>query len=391
MLTNDPAFWPAADAAYAQWRDKAPVHRTETPDGNPVWLVTRHADVRAALADPRLSLDKTHSRSGYAGFALPPALDANLLNLDPPDHTRLRRLVQQVFTGRRVEQLRPAVQSRVEQLLAAVDPRQVTDLVTAIATPLPLAVIGDLLGVDRVDRMRAWTDALIAPGPHQRYTPRQAITELERYLRELVAARRADPDRGLISGLIAARDGGDQLDDDELTSMVFLLIWAGYETTIDAIGTCLLTLLRQPELLSHLHRRPEDVPAVIEETLRLTGPTPLSIRRFATEEITIGGVTIPPGDTVMLLIASANTDPAAFERPAAVELDRTPNPHLAFGHGIHHCVGAPLARLGMSAAVGTLAERYPAMALAVPVEQLAWRPSFRTRGLAALPVRLEPA
>ena len=237
MLTNDAASAATTDTAYDRWREQAPVHRTVTPDGSPVWIVTRHADVRAAFADPRLSLDKTHSTNGYAGFALPPALDANLLNLDPPDHTRLRRLVTQVFTGRRVEQLRPAVQDHVEQLLASVNPRQVTDLVTTLATPLPLAVIGNLLGIDQLDQMRAWTDALLAPGAHQPYTPRQAVTEMERYLRDLIADRRANPDHSLTSALIATRDGSDQLNDDELTSLVFLLIWAGYETTIDALGT----------------------------------------------------------------------------------------------------------------------------------------------------------
>jgi cytochrome P450 len=391
MLSNDPALWPAADTAYDRWRDQAPVHRTETPDGSAVWIVTRYADVRAGLADRRLCLDKSNSRTGYAGFTLPAALDANLLNLDPPDHTRLRRHVTQVFTARRVEQLRPAVHRHVEQLLAAIHPGQVTDLVTALAAPLPLALIGDLLGIEQLDRLRAWTDTLIAPGPHQPYTPRQAITELENFLRDLVADRRRRPDRSLTSALIAARDDGDQLTDDELTSLVFLLIWAGYETTIDALGTGILTLLQHPDLLSRLHENPDDVPAAIEEMIRLTGPTPLSIRRFATEDLTIGGTTIPAGDTVMLLIASANRDPAIFDRPSTHDIDRKPNPHLAFGHGIHHCLGAPLARLELSVAISTLAQRYPDMALAVPAEQLMWRPSFRARGLTSLPVLLEPA
>jgi len=391
MLSNDSAFWPAADTTYDQWRDQAPVHRSETPDGSPVWIVTRYADVRAGLADRRLGLDKTNSRTGYTGFTLPAALDANLLNLDPPDHTRLRRHVTQVFTTRRIEQLRPAVHRHVEQLLAGVHPRQTTDLVTALAAPLPLAMIGDLLGIDQLDRIRAWTDTLIAPGPHQPYTPRQAITELAGFLRDLVADRRRHPDGSLISDLVAARDGGDQLTDDELTSLVFLLMWAGYETTIDALGTGILALLQHPDLRSRLHENADDVPAAIEEFLRRTGPTPLSIRRFATEDLTIGGTRIPAGDTVLLLIASANRDPAIYDRPDAYDIDRTPNPHLAFGHGIHHCLGAPLARLELSVAIGTLAARYPDMALAVPVEQLRWRPSFRARGLTSLPVLLQPA
>jgi len=390
MLTNDAMSAEAAADVYDRWRQQAPVHRTATPDGSPVWVVTRYADVRALLADPRLSLDKTHSRNGYTGFALPAALDANLLNLDPPDHTRLRRLVTQVFTVRRVEQFRPAIQGHVERLLADINPRQVTDLVTALAAPLPLAMIGDILGVEQLDHMRTWTDSLLVPGAHQPYTPRQAITVMERYLRALIADRRGAPDRSLVSALIAAGDGDDRLTDDELTSLVFLLIWAGYETTIDAIGTCVLALLQRPDLLARLHHHPADVPVAIEEMLRLAGPTPLSIRRFATEEMTVGGTRIAAGDTIMLLIASANRDPAIFDRPSAARIDRAPNPHLAFGHGVHHCLGAPLARLELHAAVGALADRYPAMALAIPEEQLSWRPSFRARGLTELPVLLEP-
>lgn len=390
MLTNDPEFWPTAGTAYDHWREQAPVHRAQTPDGNAVWLVTRYADVHAAFTDPRLALDKSRSRSGYTGFALPPTLDANLLNLDPPDHTRLRRLVARVFTGRRVEQLRPAVQGHVEELLAAVDPGRVTDLVSALAAPLPLAVIGDLLGVGRLDRMRAWTDALLAPGPHQPYTPRQAVAALEDHIRTLIADRRERPDETLTSALIAIRDGGDRLDEDELTSLIFLILWAGYETTIDALGNGVLTLLQQPDLLARLHARPDEVPAAVEEMLRLAGPTPLSIRRFATEDLTIGGETIPAGDTVLLVIAGANRDPAVFGRPERTELDRAPNPHLAFGFGIHHCLGAPLARVQLVSAIGALVRRYPAMALAVPAEELAWRPSFRARGLTALPVLLSP-
>jgi len=390
MLTNDAKSAEAAADVYDQWRRQAPVHRAATPDGGPVWVVTRYADVRALLADPRLALDKTHSRSGYTGFALPAALDANLLNLDPPDHTRIRRLVTQVFTVRRVEQFRPAIQGHVDRLLAEIDPRQPTDLVKALAAPLPLAMIGDILGVDQLDRMRAWTNSLFLPGAHQPHTPRQAITEMEGYLRGLVADRRGNPDSGLISALNAAGDDGDRLTDDELTSLVFLLIWAGYETTIDAIGTCVLTLLQRPDLLSRLHHHPEHGPAAIEEMLRLTGPNPLAIRRFATEELTVGGTTIAAGDTIMLLLASANRDPETFAGPSAAQIDRTPNPHLAFGHGIHRCLGAPLARLELGIAVGALAARFPDMALAVPEGQLRWRPSFRARGLAELPVLLDP-
>lgn len=391
MLTNDAAFAPSASATYDQWREQAPVHRTPTPDGSPVWLVTRYADVRAALTDPRLSLDKAHSRNGYTGFDLPPALDNNLLNLDPPDHTRLRRLVTTVFTHRRAEQLRPAVQQHVDHLLAAIDPTKPTDLVAALTTPLPLNVIGDLLGVDDLEHMRAWTNALIAPGPHQPYTPRQAITQLEAYLRELIARRRSSPDGSLTSALIAARDGSDRLNDDELTSLVFLIIWAGYETTIDALGTAILTLLQQRRLSAGLHDHPDDVPTAVEEMLRLAPPTPLSIRRFATEDIVIGDTKIPAGDTVMLLITGANRDPAAFPQAGTFDSQRSSNPHLSFGHGIHRCLGAPLARLELAVAIGTLSQRFPAMRLAVPAAQLSWRPSFRAYGLTSLPVHLSPA
>jgi cytochrome P450 len=346
--------------------------------------------VRAGLADPRLSLDKTNSRRGYTGFTLPPALDANLLNLDPPDHNRLRRLVTSVFTARRTSQLRPAVERHISNLLDNVDPGTATDMVAALCAPLPLAVISDLLGLDQLDQMRAWTDALIAPGPHQAHTPRQAIAGIETYIRDLIKHRRQHPDDNLTSGLIAARDGKDQLTDDELTSLVFLLIWAGYETSIDALSTAVLTLLVQPGLADGLRQQPADIPAAVEEMLRLHGPTPMAIRRFATEDILISDVTIPAGDTVLLLIAAANRDPATFAQPDTPNLDRNPNAHLAFGFGIHHCLGAPLARLQLVSVVRALVQRYPTMTLAIPQKDLAWRSSFRARGLTALPVLLHP-
>ena len=204
VLTNDSAFPATAHQVYAQWRSSGRVHRMQTPDGHPVWVVTSYDDVRSLFTDERLAIDKRHARDGYTGFSLPPTLDANLLNVDPPDHTRLRRLVTAVFTIRRVQQMRPMVEKHVEQLLDKLKPRRQADLVAELAVPLPLAVIGELLGFDDVAQMRSWTDALIAPGAHQPHTPRQAITAMEQYIRDLIAQRRRQPDASLTSALIGA-------------------------------------------------------------------------------------------------------------------------------------------------------------------------------------------
>ncbi|OKJ64636.1 cytochrome [Streptomyces sp. CB02009] len=383
-LVSDP------HTTYARLREAGPAHRITGPDGMPVWVVTRYADVRRLLADPRLSLDKAHRLPGnYRGFSLPPALDANLLNMDPPDHTRIRRLVTKAFTPGRVDRMRPGIQLLADRLLDAVADRGHADLIAEFATPLPITVICDLLGVEQDARrdFRAWTDALIAPDPRNPGAAKRAVAAMLTYFPQLIADKRRTRGNDLLSDLIDARDDGDRLTEDELTSLAFLILFAGYENTVQLIGTAVLALLDHPEQLAELRDNPDKVEGAVEEFARFDGPALLAIRRFPVDDVEIGGVTIPAGETVMLSLASANRDPDRFPDPDRLDVHRRDGGHLALGHGIHYCVGAPLARLETQIAVSTLLRRFPDLELAAPRDDLRWRPSMRARGLIALPVR----
>ncbi|GGN68928.1 cytochrome P450 hydroxylase [Streptomyces albiflavescens] len=372
-------------AVYARLRDTAPVHRVAGPDGSPAWLVTRYDDVREALANPLLSLDKRHALPGsYQGFALPPALDANLLNMDPPDHTRIRRLVGRAFTPRRIEQLRAPVRETAGRLLDALGPHGRTDLIASYAAPLPITVIGDLLGVPDEHRrdFRAWTDALVAPDPARPGAAKEAIVAMLGFFTGLLAAKRKKPADDLLSDLIAVRDADDRLTEDELMSLAFLILFAGYENTVQLIGNAVLGLLTHPGRSVD----PDQLPSAIEEFARFDGPALLAIRRFPTADVTIGGVAVPAGETVLLSLAAANRDPRRFPDPDRLDLGRDTSGHLALGHGIHYCLGAPLARLEMEIALSALLERLPDLALDGDPAELRWRPSLRARGLLALPV-----
>ncbi|GAB7187203.1 cytochrome P450 [Kitasatospora sp. Ki12] len=391
---------------YTRLRADAPVHRLVGPDGLPFWLVTRYPDVRQALADPRLALDKAHAAPGnYRGFALPPALDANLLNMDPPDHTRIRRLVSRAFTPRRIAALRAPVEKVAEQLLDSMAPAGRADLLAAYAAPLPITVICDLLGVPEDDRhdFRAWTDSLITPDPDRPEAARAAVKAMLGFFTGLIERKRTAPGDDLLSDLIAVRDergegepevrdvregeGGDRLSEDELTSLAFLILFAGYENTVHLIANAVLALLTHPEQLAALRAEPELIDGAVEEFARFDGPAPLAIRRFAREPVTIGGVTVPAGETVLLALGSANRDPEQFADPDRLDLRRRENGHLALGHGIHYCLGAPLARMETAVALTALLRRFPRLALDVPVERLRHRPTLRARGLLELPVR----
>ncbi|MFI1032562.1 cytochrome P450 [Streptomyces sp. NPDC020951] len=398
--------------AYARLREAGPVHRITGTDGLPAWLVTRYDDVRRALADPRLSLDKRNARpGGYRGLALPPALDANLLNMDPPDHTRIRRLVSQAFTPRRVAALRTPIRETADALLDAIEPLGRADLIASYAAPLPIAVICDLLGVPPHDRrdFRSWTDALVAPDPAEPSRTKQAVGSMLAFFTRLIADKRSNPADDLLSALIAVRDeengeadgeadgkadskvggkagGEDRLSEDELMSLAFLILFAGYENTVHLIGNATVALLAHPDQLAALRADPGRLGSAVEELARYDGPAPLAIRRFPTEDLTIGGVTVPAGDTVLLGLAAAHRDPARFTDPDRLDLGRDATGHLALGHGIHYCLGAPLARLETEIALAALLDRFPRLSLAVPAGELRRRPAMRARGLLALPV-----
>ncbi|MGW2920970.1 cytochrome P450 family protein [Streptomyces angustmyceticus] len=386
--------------AYAALREAGPVHRITAADGNPAWLVTRYDDVRSGLADPRLSLDKRHAApGGYQGFSLPPALDANLGNMDPPDHTRIRRLVAKAFTPRRVEALRAPTRKTADALLDAMAERGRADLIADYAGPLPITVICDLLGIPHRDRrdFLAWSDALITPDPSRPELMKEAIGAMQEFYTGLIAAKRAEPGDDLLSDLIAVRDdpapgegageeGSERLSEDELTSLAFLLLFGGYENTVHLIGNAVLTLLDHPDQLRQLQRDPAELPAAVEEFLRYDGPGPLSLRRFPTEDLEIGGVRIAAGETVLLAIASANRDPERFPDPATFDRGRDRSGHLALGHGIHYCLGAPLARMETVIALEALLDRFPGLRLDVPRGDLRHRRALRSRGLISLPI-----
>jgi cytochrome P450 len=320
------------------------VHRVLLPNGSRAWLVTGYHRVRAALADPRLSLDKRNAR-GWAGFSLPAALDANLLNLDPPDHTRIRRLVGHAFATRRVDGLRPSIARIADELVDALPASGPGDLIAAYAGPLPVSVICDLLGIPAANRadFRAWTNTMLTASPPDPGAVRDAVARMHGYLTELLAEKRHRPEDDLLTALLAVHDQGDRLTGDELTSLAFLVLFAGYENSVHLIASTTLHLLTHPALLAEVREHLDRLPAVVEETMRLYPPAPVAIRRFPIRDITIDtidGTRIPAGDTVLLSLAAANRDPTVFTDPNTLDPTRAGDGHLALGHGIHHCLGA---------------------------------------------------
>jgi cytochrome P450 len=374
------------DAEYARLRDQGPAVPVIMP-GNRMrpWLVTRYDDVRAALADPRLFKDfRKVSRAVGNGF-----FSTNMLNTDPPDHERLRRLVAAAFTTRRVELLRPRIEQITDDLLAAMDGRDEVDLIDAFAFPLPVTVICELLGIPVADRdkFRSWTGKVLTDtsDPLQ---ARAARLEMSAYFQDLIAARREVPADDMVTALIQARDRQDRLSEGELEAMLFLLLVAGHETTVNLIASGTLALLTHPASLARLRADPSLLPSAVEELLRFTSPVSHGTFRMTECPVVYGRVIVPEHRSVWPLISSANRDPARFACPDEVDLDRDTSGHLAFGHGIHYCLGAPLARLEAATAFGRLLARFPDLALAVPVTALRWRESSLIHGLDTLPVRL---
>jgi cytochrome P450 len=388
---------------YGRLRDEAPVHPMRLPNGLEAWQVSRYDDARMVLADRRFSLSEEALKAAglFQGSSSP--FGPSLMTSDPPQHTRLRRLVSKAFTPRRVESLRPRVQEIVDRLLDAIAPLGEADLVETFAFPLPITVICELLGVPVEDRneLRAWTRTMVViPATERgRQQMREGAQALHRYLNQLVAVRRrearadlpdgAQPD--LLSALIAARDEGGQLSDEELVGTMNLLVFAGYETTASLIGNGMLVLFRHPDQLRLLRERPELLPGAIEELLRYEGPSQRGTFRVATEDVDVGGVTIPAGSVVMTVLGSADRDPRHFADADRLDVTRDDNDHLAFGYGIHHCLGAPLARAEGLAAIGTLLSRFGDLELGCAPEDVPRGPtSVWTRGVAALPVRFTP-
>jgi len=380
---------------HARLRARRPVTPVVLPGGPGAWLITGYAEARAALADPRLSkhMPGWHPEPDSI-FA---ALDLHMLNSDPPDHERLRKLVNKAFTARRVERLRPRITAITAGLLEDVPagrgqggPPEV-DLLASFAFPLPITVICELLGIPAADRddFRTWSATIVAntaaPGVFQAHA-----TAMVRYFKALLAAKRSEPADDLLSDLIAARDEADSLSENELVSMAFLLLVAGHETTVNLIASGVLALLLNPAELARLRAEPALIGGAVEELLRYVNPVNHTTFRCAAEPVEIGGVRISRGDPVLVALSGANRDPARFGHPDRLNLGRDSAGHLAFGHGIHYCLGAPLARLEAEIAISGLLARFGSISLAVPAASLRWRPSTLIHGLESLPVRLAP-
>jgi cytochrome P450 len=318
-------------------------------------------------------------------------IDNHLLSHDPPDHTRLRNLVGKAFTSRMVNQMQPRIEAIADQLLDRVEPQGQMDLIEDYAFPLPIIVIAELLGLPVEDRqqLREWSNAFIAPvqGEAEYQLFKAQMLAFTDYLRMLFKERRRERRQDLITAMVQAEEAGDKLSEAELFSMVILLIVAGHETTVNLIGTGMLSLLRQPDQLERLKREPALIDGAIEELLRYDGPVETSTPRWAAEDVEIGGQRIRRGQQVEVVLAAANRDPAQFAQPDRLDITRQDNRHLDFGLGLHYCLGAPLARMEGRIALMKLLQRLPQLRLAAPVKRLQWLRLPPVRGLRSLPVR----
>jgi cytochrome P450 len=382
---------------FARLRDESPIAPTRLADGRVAWLIARYDDVEVALKDQRLAKDRRRvSRPHRVPFErligpMLRSLQFNMLDLDPPDHTRLRGLVHKAFTPRLIEGLRDRIQTLADRLFDDALPRERFDLVNAYALPIPATIIADLLGVPSADRHRfhAWSSRLVTITSGRDFLlGLPAALSFMRYLRHQISQRRAQPRDDLLTALVQAEEGGECLSADELLSMAFLLLVAGHETTVNLIANSTLALLEAPERAAPLRAEPEQAvsPAAIEELLRFTSPVQVATERYAVEDVEFADGTVPRGSLVFTLIGSANHDERRFADPELLDFRRSPNPHLSFGQGVHYCLGAPLARLEAQIALSTLLKRAPNLNLAVKPEALVWRRSIFLRSVEQLPV-----
>jgi unspecific monooxygenase len=393
----DPAFVSDPYPAYAELRDRGRVTYYEPTDQ---WLVPRHADVSALLRDRRLGRTYQHrfTHEDFGRTAPPPEHepfhtlnDHGMLDLEPPDHTRIRRLVSKAFTPRTVEQLKPYVSKLAGELVDRLVAAGGGDLLTDVAEPLPVAVIAEMLGIPESDRapLRPWSADIcgmyeLSPSEDTAARAVRASVEFAEYLRELIAARRKEPGDDLISGLIAAHDDEDRLTEQEMISTAVLLLNAGHEATVNATVNGWWALFRNPDQLAALRADHSLIPSAVEELMRYDTPLQL-FERWVLDEIEIDGTTVPRGAEIAMLFGSANHDPDVFADPERLDLTRADNPHISFSAGIHYCIGAPLARIELAASMRALLERAPTLALAAdPVR----KPNFVIRGLEGLGVEV---
>ena len=385
---TSPLHRPDPHPLLRRMRERAPVYQ-HVVGGRTFWYLTRYADVQRALRDPEIGrqLDR-----------LPPDADPlsmvrrNVFNLDPPDHTRLRRLIAPAFGARTVAAIGRTIDALVGNLVDAMAAKGgEVDVIAELALPLPTMVVAELVGFPIDDRARLgrWSGEMLRSGDRGRI--RRAGLEFIAYVEEKLDERRARLGGDLLSQLIRAEDDGDALSHHELISTVFQLLLAGDETTVNLIGNAVLELLRHPDQLDRLRTRPALIDSCVEEVMRFNGPVGHSRMVYALADVDFDGVTIPYGDTIVPVLLAANRDPAVFAEPDVFDIGRSPNRHLGFGHGIHFCVGAALARLQAQAAVGAFITRFRQFELAVAPHELEWTPELFLHGVRRLPVRLCPA
>jgi len=394
---NEPVFIADPYPVYRELRESAPIVYDEATDH---WLISRYQDVNALLRDKRFGRTYLHvSTHAEMGHPDPPSwhdpfwtlINAGILDQEPPDHTRVRRLVSKAFTPRYVEGLRPRVQAITDSLVEHVAGAGEFDLLAEIAEPLPVTVIAEMLGVPEADRhlLRPWSADIckmyeLHPSVQMQRDAVRASTEFSDYLRELARERRAHPGEDLVSQLALVLDEGERLTEDELVGTCVLLLNAGHEATVNATGIGWWTLFRHPDALRRLLGDRTLLPTAIEELLRFDTPAQM-FERWVLEDVRIGDVTIPRGAELGLLFGSANRDPEVFERPEELDLAREPNPHLTFGAGIHFCLGAPLGRQELQVSFAAVLDRFPHIE---PVHEPAWKPNYVIRGLRELRVRV---
>ena len=381
---------------YARLRAEAPVFPVTVRGGQRAWLVTHYDDVLAVLKNDQHFVKDPKNAMTFEQLKkapkIPPmfrALERNMLSLDAGDHDRLKALVHKAFTPRMIEQMRDQTQAVTDAALDNFQRKGSMDLIADFALPVPLTIIGRILGVPENDnhRFNSWTRAFIEIGGGG--NPLFLIPSMLAfmgYLKKLIRERRIRPRDDLISGLVKAQEGNDQLTDDEVLAMIFLLLSAGHETTVNLIGSGALALLEHPDQIIKLRDQPELIKPAVEELVRYVVPAEMTTQRYATKDVTIAGITIPRGEMVLGVLASANRDPKHFENPDVVNIARENNKHLSFGQGMHYCLGAPLSRLEAQIALSTLFRRVPNLRVSIAPEQIRWRSGFIVRGLESLPV-----
>ncbi|MFC0430409.1 cytochrome P450 [Kutzneria buriramensis] len=381
---------PALELApeYGEFRRAAGLPTLEMPYGGRAWLATRLEDVKLVLADPRFS------RAAALNKDIPrnmPMLETtpNILAMDPPNHSRVRRVVAKAFTARNIELLRPRVEAMIDGLLDRMtDGKDTADLVDELALPMAVTAISEILGVpeDERDEFHDWSmvaSAVKGPTMEEIVAANDALWA---FFRRLVAERAERPSDDLISILLAAHDTEGRLSEDEMVSLGVTILSAGHETTANQLSGHVFTLMNQRELWQRLVDRPGDVPQAVEELLRATPLGVVTFARIAKEDVEVGGTLVRAGDSVVTQIAAANFDENVFDRADELDFDREANPHIAFGHGAHHCLGAPLARLELRTAMTALVRRLPSLRLAVPAEEVAFKKGGLLRGPDSLPV-----